>query len=124
VKLKVLALLALALTIPAVCSAQSLKAGTWTGTVTPPGEDQAMPVTFDVTVNGDSLGIVLHAGEHGDFAMEKGRFADGKITFTFNPGGPTVACTLTKTAEGDFSGPCIGDDGSEAKMSMVPPKES
>ena len=82
-----------------------------------------MPVTFDVTVHSDSLSIVLHAGEHGDFTLENGRHADGKITFTFKPGGPVVTCTLAKNAEGAFSGPCIGDDASEASMTMVPPKE-
>jgi hypothetical protein len=123
VKLKVLALLLFGLTVPAVCSAQSLKPGTWTGTVTPPGEDQAMPVTFDVTVHGDSLGVVLHAGDHGDFTMENGKHANGKVSFIFKPGGPVVICTLSRTEEGAFTGPCIGDDGSEAKMTMVPPKD-
>lgn len=123
-KLKVLALLALGLALPAVCSAQSLKSGTWTGDVTPPGEVQTLPVTFDVTVHGDSLGIVIHVGEHGDFTVEKGRHADGNITFTFFPPEVEVTCTLTRNAEGAFAGPCIGNDGSEAKMTMVPPKES
>jgi hypothetical protein len=122
-KLKVLALLVFGLAVPALCSAQSVKAGAWTGSVTPPGEQDAMPVTFDVTVHGDSLGIVLHAGEHGDFTMTNAKHADGKISFTFNPGGPTVTCTLSKTEAGEFSGPCIGDDGSTASMTMVPPKE-
>ena len=122
-KSKALALLMLGLIVPGVCAAQSLKSGTWTGTVTPPGEEQAMPVTFDVTEHGDSLGIVLHAGEHGDFTVEKGRYAEGKITFTFSPGGPQVSCILTRNEEGAFAGPCLGDDGSEAKMTMVPPKD-
>ena len=121
-KLKALALLVFGLAVPAVCSAQSVKAGSWTGTITPPGEDVAMPVTFDVAVNGDSLGIVLHAGEHGDFTMENGKHADGTISFIFNPG-IRVTCTLTRAEDGAYGGPCIGEDGSEAKMSMVPPKE-
>lgn len=120
-KLKVLALLLFGISVPAVCSAQSLKAGTWTGTVVPPGQDQPMPVTFDVTVRGDSLGIVLHAGDHGDFTGENVMHSDGKISFVFSPG-PRVTCTLAQTEEGAFAGPCMGDDGSEAKMTMVPPK--
>ncbi len=82
-----------------------------------------MPVTFDVTVRGDSLGIVIHVGEPGDFTVEKGRYADGKITFTFYPDNVVVSCTLAKNGEGVFTGPCIGDDKSEASMTMVPPKE-
>lgn len=122
-KLKALALLVFGLAVPAVCSAQSLKSGTWTGDVTPPGEVQALPITFDVTVNGDSLGIVIHVGEHGDFTTEKGRHADGTITFTFSPPEVTVSCTLTRNEAGAYTGPCIGSDGSEASMTMVPPKE-
>jgi hypothetical protein len=121
-KLKALALLLFGLTVPGVCSAQSLKSGTWTGTVIPP-EGDATLVTFDVTVNGDSLGIVIHAGEHGDFTTEQGHYADGKITFAFVPG-PRVTCILTRNEEGIFAGSCLEDDGSEAKVTMVPPKES
>ena len=122
-KLKAFALLLFGLAVPAVCSAQSLKSGAWTGTVTPPGEEQAIPLTFDVTVHGDSLGIVLHGGEHGDFTAEEGRHADGKITFIFLPDGIHVSCTLARNAEGVFAGPCVGNDGSQASMTMVPPKD-
>jgi hypothetical protein len=120
-KLKVIALLGLALVaLPAVGSAQALKAGLWTGTVIAPEGDETI-VTYDVTVNGDSLGIVIHAGEHGDFTAEEARHADGKITFFFSPG-IRVNCTLTRTDAGDFSGPCVGDDGATGQMKMVPPQ--
>ena len=122
-KFKALALLGFILALPAVCSAQAVKSGTWTGTVTPPGETQPIPITFDVVVNGDSLGVVIHVGEHGDFTTEKGRYADDTITFTFNPPEVVVTCTLAKNEEGAFAGPCIGDDGSDASMTMIPPKE-
>lgn len=118
-KLKTLALLVLGLTIPAVCSAQSLKSGTWTGTVVPP-EGDTTSVTFDVTVNGDSLGIVIHAGEHGDFITQQGHYADGKISFIFTPG-PQVTCVLSRNEEGAFSGGCVEEDGSVAQVTMVPP---
>jgi hypothetical protein len=121
VKLKVLALLVFGLALPAVCSAQSIKAGLWTGSVVPPEGDETV-VTFDVTVKGDSLGIVIHAGEHGDFTVEEARHADGKITFVFVPG-IRVTCTLDRKETGEFTGPCIGDDGAAGQMTMVPPKE-
>ena len=54
--------------------------------------------------------------------MENGKHADGKISFVFIPG-IRVTCTLTRAEDGAYNGPCIGEDGSEAKMSMVPPKE-
>jgi hypothetical protein len=80
-------------------------------------------LTFDVIVKGDSLGIVLHVGEHGDFTTDKGRHADGKISFTFYPPDVEVTCTLTRKDDGTFDGPCLGNDGSTASMTMVPPKE-
>ena len=123
-KLKAAAFLVLCAVTPGICAAQSLKSGTWTGTVIPP-EGDITSVTFDVTVNTGSLDIVIHAGEHGDFTTEQGRYADGKITFTFAPG-PLVSCTLTRDDEGVFKGSCIedgGDGGREAKITMVPPKE-
>jgi hypothetical protein len=120
VKLKVLALLLFGLSVPAVCSAQSLKAGLWTGTVTPPEGGETV-VTYDVTVHGDSLGIVIHAGEHGDFTVENGKHVDGTISFVFHPG-PRVTCTLSRTEDGSFAGPCLEDDGSQATVTMVPPK--
>jgi hypothetical protein len=121
-KTKVIALLVLGLiAAPVVCSAQSLKAGTWTGSVIAPEGDET-PVTYDVSVKGDSLGIMIHAGEHGDFAAEGGYHSAGKITFVFTPG-IRVTCTLTKNEAGEFNGPCVGDDGATGQMKMVPPKE-
>jgi len=119
---KILAMLFLGLIIPAVCSAQAIKPGKWTGSVAPPEQDE-VAVTYDVLVFGDSLGIVIHAGEHGDFPVTAGRYADKTISFTFVPGGPTVHCVLKENAESVYAGSCLGDDGSVATMKMVPPKD-
>ena len=116
---KILALLLFGLLAPGVCAAQSLKPGTWTGSVTPPEGEPAM-VTYDVAVNGDSLSITIHAGEHGDFTTTEARFAEGKLVFKFSPG-PQVTCTLTPDEKGAFAGSCFEDDGSEARITMVPP---
>ena len=123
VKLKALILLVLGLAVPAVGAAQfPLKAGLWTGSVTPVGGTGVIPLTFDVTVHGDSLGIVIHVGDMGEYTANDGRYADGKITFSFSPPGSRVTCTLEKKAE-VFAGPCLGADGDDAEMTMVPPKE-
>jgi hypothetical protein len=121
--LKTAAFLFLCVATPGLCAAQSqpLKSGTWTGTVVPP-EGDITSVTFEVTVNPGSLAIVIHAGEHGNFETKEARYADGKITFTFEPG-PVVACTLTRDDAGVFKGSCLDDEGGEAKLTMVPPKE-
>lgn len=121
-KWKTLAVLLVAFMAPAaVCSAQTLKSGTWTGTVQPP-DGPVTDLTFDVTVMGDSLGVVIHAGEHGDFTAREGHYRDGKITFAFEPG-ITVRCSLSRGEDGNFAGECQGEDGTLAPMTMVPPKE-
>ena len=120
-KSKLLALLVVGLLVPGICSAQSLKPGKWTGSAVPP-DGEEVQLTYDVTVDGDSLGVVIHAGEHGDFTAHSTRYADKAISFTFEPGVP-VHCVLTLNAEGAYAGHCLGDDGSDATMVMVPPKE-
>ncbi len=119
---KTVALLTLALVVPGLCAAQSPKAGKWTGSAVP-REMGEVPLTFDVTVSDDSLGITIHAGEHGDFLAEGGHYADKTISFTFVPGGPTVHCVLKEDAESAYTGSCLGDDGSVVAMTMIPPKE-
>ena len=120
---RILAAMAVAaLAIPAAAAAQAntLPAGKWTGTVTPPGE-AVTAITFDVTVAGDSIGITLNAGEHGTFVTQNVKVADGKLTFTFFPG-PEVNCTLTKGEDSSWSGECLDPDGDAAQITMQPPK--
>ena len=118
---KTVALLLLGLAVPSLCAAQSLKAGKWTGSAVPPEQDE-VALTFDVTGSSDSLGIVIHAGEHGDFIAVGGHYTDKTIFFTFEPGIP-VHCALKENEEGTYAGDCLGDDGSVATMKMIPPKE-
>lgn len=118
---KPVVLLSLGLLVPGICSAQSLKAGKWTGSAVPPGQDE-VALTFDVTVSGESLGVVIHAGENGDFIATEGHYADKTISFNFVPGGPTVHCVLKEDTAGTYAGDCLGDDGSVATMKMLPPQ--
>ncbi|MEO8202052.1 MAG: hypothetical protein ABI679_16085 [Gemmatimonadota bacterium] len=121
-RFKTLPLLALAMIVPAVCSAQAPKPGKWTGFAVPPNETTQVPLTFDVTVNADSLGIVIHVGDEGEVPASGGHFADKTISFTFESGS-SVHCTLTLNAAGAYSGDCVGDDGKAGQMTMVPPIE-
>jgi hypothetical protein len=102
--------------------AQSLETGKWTGTVTAPGEQSAMPVEFDVTLKGDTLGITVRAGEHGTFAFNEAKLDDRTLTFWFMPG-PRVDCTLLRGEDETFSGSCRDSEGGIASMVMVPPKK-
>ena len=107
------------LILPIAAAAQTLKPGTWTGTVQPPGEG-VVAVTFDVKVAGDTTSITMNAGEHGSFKLEEVKVAADKLTFKFTPG-PVVSCTLAKKEDGSYAGECLDGSGA-AQMTMVPPK--
>lgn len=102
--------------------AQKLETGKWTGTVTPPGEQHGMPVEFEVTFKGDTLGITVHAGDHGTFTFNEVKLDDKTLTFWFMPG-PRVDCTLMRDEVGTFSGACRDSEGGIASMVMVPPEK-
>lgn len=106
----------------AAAQAQKLEAGKWTGTITPPGEQQTVEVTYDVTLKGDSLGMTINAGEHGSFPASEMKLASGKLTFVFMPG-PRVDCTLDRQNDGAYSGTCKDAQGGVATMVMIPPKK-
>ena len=106
----------------APAEAQKLEPGKWTGRVTPPGEQLAVEVTYDVTIKGDTIGITFNAGEHGSFALSEVKLNDQTLTFWFMPG-PRVECTLTRREDGVFQGSCSDSEGGNASMVMVPPRK-
>jgi hypothetical protein len=95
--------------------------GAWTGTVTPP-EGMTVNVTYDVAYAGDTLRIVIRAGEHGTFDTYDVKHEAEKLSFRFRPG-PEVTCVLNKKDAG-FAGTCTEDDGSVASMDLAPPRKA
>jgi hypothetical protein len=122
-KLSIVLSAALPLLVLAPAHAQNLETGTWAGSVTAPGETLPMDVTYDVKMNGDTIGITVNAGEHGTFPFRDVRLSDQTLTFWFSPG-VRVECTLTRREDGAFAGPCRDSEGGNASMVMVPPKKS
>lgn len=106
----------------AAAQAQTLEVGKWTGTVTPPNEQQTVPVTYDVTMKGDTIAITVDAGEHGTYPFNGVKLSDGVLTFWFSPG-PRVDCNLTRGEDGGYRGPCRDSEGGTARMEMIPPKK-
>jgi hypothetical protein len=113
---------ALSLLAFAPAQGQKLEAGKWTGTVLSPGEQEPLPVTYDVTVQGDTIGIRVDVGEHGSFSFSEVKLNDDTLTFWFTPG-PRVDCTLAAREDGAFAGSCRDPEGGVARMVMVPPKK-
>lgn len=121
-KFTLVLLAALPLCAVAPAHAQTLQPGKWTGTVTPPGEQQSIPVTFQVTVSGDTTRITVDAGEHGSYPFSDVKLSDQTLTFWFMPG-PRVDCALRLGEDGVLQGPCHDTEGGIASMSMVPPRK-
>jgi opacity protein-like surface antigen len=114
------ALLALGAAAPA--AAQELMSGTWTGTMAPPGA-AGVPVTFDVGEAGGALSIVMRSAQvEGEMPFKDVRIEGGELTFWWDPG-VRVNCTLERTPNGSFEGPCAGESGPEGagRITMVPP---
>ena len=118
--------LLLATVLPLLASApghaQKLEVGTWTGSVTPPGEQVPENVTYEVALKGDTVGITVNAGEHGSFPFRDIAFDGGTLTFWFMPG-PRVDCTLTRREDGVLHGSCRDTEGGTASMVMIPPRK-
>ena len=118
-----LAVAVAALLLPHAAHAQKLEVGKWTGTVTPPNQGP-MEVTYDVTMSGDTLSVILNAAPHGSFKFNNITIADGKMTFSWSPGDANVACTLELKPDATWAGPCTEEGGSNpGQMVMVPPKK-
>lgn len=116
--------LAAALPLLAVdwAQAQTLEPGKWTGTVLAPGEQQALEVSYDVTLRADTIDIKVNAGNHGSFSFNEIKLADKTLTFWFTPG-PRVDCILSRREDGAFAGSCRDPQGGNASMVMIPPKK-
>ena len=98
---------------------EKVPVGMWTGTIQPPGSETAK-LTYDVAYAGDTLKVVINAGEHGTFQTTEAKFEGGKISFKFRPG-PELVCVLSLSM-GEYAGVCTDNSGEAAPIVMTPPK--
>src|SRR5688572_1901161 len=112
------------LALPVAASAQTttparLAAGTWTGTITTPGNQDPTNITYEVDYKADALAIALVVGEHGTFPLNEIEVVDAKLKFSFTPG-PKVSCVLDANDTG-YAGSCSDDEGNVVPLTMVAP---
>ncbi len=100
--------------------AQDLADGTWTGSMMPPGGDEAA-VEYTVSHEDGQLAISL-ASPMGEFPFSDIGFEDGALTFAWTPG-PTIECALEPQEDGSFYGDCEDEDGGIGQLRMIPPVE-
>ena len=109
------------LAFPALGAAQSLTAGTWTGSVTPTDEEP-LAITYEVQVAGDSINITIHTPDRGSYPVENARYQADTLTFSFQPGFK-AQCSLSKRDDDSLSGECVSEGGMTAILTMIPPKK-
>jgi hypothetical protein len=114
-------LLALASVATAQEAPKKLQTGTWTGSVTPPGEE-TVAVTLEVKDTADALSITINAGGHGTFKADGITVEADRLVFSFTPG-PVVVCALTRKEDASYEGDCTDDGGAAARMIIMPPKK-
>lgn len=110
----------LTLVLPASLAAQKLTPGTWTGTISPPGEG-SMEASFDVRVSGDTTKITLKADGH-EIEATNVKVEPTQLLFTFSPGQESIRCTLLLRDDKSYSGDCIDLQGGKGVITMRPPK--
>lgn len=115
------AIAALLCAVPAAAQAQTLRAGTWTGTVQPP-DQQPMPVTYIVAGAQDSLTITIRSEQMGSFAVRELHVMSDRLMFSWSPGDANVSCVLMRKDDGSYDGDCKDADGSIGHLVMIPPK--
>ena len=114
--LALVAVIAIGLTV----YAQELETGTWSGTLTPPG-DAAMDITYDVSYDEGELSITINIPEMGGSLSASDISVDGEtLSFSFAPG-PQVDCDLQRQEDGSFAGDCSPGGGESGHMTMVAP---
>jgi hypothetical protein len=112
---------ALLIGLPAASSAQTIEAGTWTGTVQPPG-NEVYQVTCVVSGTKDSVAITIRQEQLGSFPARDIRVLADRITFTWSPGNDNVKCILMKKDDSSFAGDCTDAEGGTGHLVMIPPK--
>lgn len=114
--------LATMFTLGSAARAQTLAAGTWTGSVTDPGGDEA-PVTYEITQAGDTLHInmTVQVPDGPSFAFTNVRFDQGKLLFTWSAN-IDINCSLDPADGGTYAGTCTDSEGNSGQMKMIPPK--
>jgi len=101
--------------------AQDIETGTWTGLMMPPGQE-AVDVTFDVSMESDSLTISLIAGPAGILQLIDIEVKEDGLKFAFDAG-TRILCDLKLKANDGYEGECAPEGQESGIIIMNPPKK-
>ena len=114
----------LCLALPATAQ-DRVTEGTWTGTAyAPTGEVFDLEVVVRYEEDALSIEIVPPPDSGmGTFPTSDAMFEENTLTFTFDPSGTVISCTLAGQEDGSFEGECLDSTGEAAIMSIFPPAD-
>ncbi len=110
-----------ALLLSVSAQAQEIESGTWTGFMMPPNSEK-LSVTFDVTVESDTLKITLFQEQVGSLALTDIELSAKGLNFSFDAGA-FILCDLKLKANKGFEGECAPEGGEPGIIVMIPPKK-
>lgn len=122
-----LLLFAAFVTLPSPASAQELRRGTWTGSITQPDG-----MSFDVgyEVSGDPGEPAIELLPPSDSGAEDQRFPfkdieliDDRLTFVWDMGFE-LSCSLEPRPGGAWAGTCTDGGGQQGGIVMIPPMDN
>ena len=111
--------------LPTPANAQSMVAGTWSGSVTSP-YGHSRPVNYRVAGTGDSLTITLtDSSGVNPVGFGELHLLGDTLRFTFAGGaqGSPVVCALVRQTGGVYEGSCKDSQRRQGRMRMVPPRK-
>ena len=97
--------------------AQTLEAGTWYGSMQPPGTPEPLRISFEVSHEGDVMRITAMGGEK-PLELNEPRFEDGNLVYWFQPG-PRVECVLEPIGKDTYAGDCSDTEGDTGQMMIT-----
>jgi len=107
--------------LAAPLDAQDLTAGSWTGSIAPPGMEP-IPLQIAVSGAGSELSVLVSTVLFpGEIPLNDIRLDGSSMSFWWDLG-VRVECTLTRDGSGGYAGPCSdGSADGDGQMTMVPP---
>ena len=104
------------LTLPSTSYSQDLPRGVWTGTLALSGGPQ-LAIEFAVTTIDGSYAITMNVVDGPASPVSPSEVTRERMQFRWG----AFECELTRTGEARFTGKCLGDDRTEAKLTLTPP---
>jgi hypothetical protein len=106
-------------------ASNKMTVGKWTGVIVPPqAGDQPLDMEVNVAADADSVKATFDIPAAGISEPLTGiKVEDKKISWAMSVQGMDIKCTLDKQDDGSFKGNCSDASGTNAPLTLSPPKK-